>query len=53
VVQAAAREGHDRDYEVVLLEDCCCALSSEEHESSIRLLQRFCQITTSAEVVFE
>jgi nicotinamidase-related amidase len=53
VVQAAAREGHDRDYEMVLLEDCCCALSSEEHESSIRLLQRFCRITTSAEVVFE
>jgi nicotinamidase-related amidase len=53
VVQAAAREGHDHDYEMVLLEDCCCALSSEEHESSIRLLQRFCRITTSAEVVFE
>ncbi len=53
VVQAAVREGHDHDYEMVLLEDCCCALSSEEHESSIRLLQRFCRVTTSAEVVFE
>ena len=53
VVQAAVREGHDHDYEMVLLEDCCCALSSEEHESSVRLLQRFCRVTTSAEVVFE
>jgi nicotinamidase-related amidase len=53
VVQAAVREGHDHDYEMVLLEDCCCALSPEEHESSVKLLQRFCRVTTSAEVVFE
>jgi nicotinamidase-related amidase len=53
VVQAAVREGHDRDYEMVLLEDCCCALSGEEHDSAIKSLQRFCQITTSRDVVFE
>jgi nicotinamidase-related amidase len=53
VVQAAVREGHDRDYEMVLLKDCCCALSAEEHESAIKLLQRFCQLTTSREVLFE
>jgi len=23
--QAAVREVHDRDYEMILLEDCCCA----------------------------
>lgn len=53
VVQAAVREGHDRDYEMVLLEDCCCALSADEHESAIKLLQRFCRITNSKDVVFE
>jgi nicotinamidase-related amidase len=53
VVQAAVREGHDRDYEMVLLEDCCCALSAEEHESSLESLQRFGKITKSTEVVFE
>jgi nicotinamidase-related amidase len=53
VVQAAVREGHDRDYEMVLLEDCCCALSTEEHESSIKSLLRFCRLTTSTDVVFE
>jgi nicotinamidase-related amidase len=53
VVQAAVREGHDRDYEMVVLEDGCCALSLEEHDSSIKSLQRFCRITTSTEVVFE
>ena len=53
VVQAAVREGHDRDYEMVLLEDCCCALSAEEHEGAVKLLQRFCQLTTSRDVAFE
>jgi len=52
VVQAAVRDGHDRDYEMVLLEDCCCALSTEEHDSAVRLLHRFCRITTSTELVF-
>lgn len=52
VVQATVREGHDRDYEVVVLEDCCCALSAEEHEASIKGLQRFCRITNSHDVEF-
>jgi len=38
---------------MVLLEDCCCALSTEEHENALELLQRFGKITTSTEVVFE
>lgn len=53
VVQAAVREGHDRDYEMVLLEDCCCGLSADEHAGAIKSLQRFCKLTTSTEVVFE
>jgi nicotinamidase-related amidase len=53
VVQATVREGHDRDYEIVVLEDGCCGLSAEEHENAIKGLQRFCRITTSKEVVFE
>ncbi|MGE0558825.1 MAG: cysteine hydrolase [Burkholderiales bacterium] len=52
VVQAIAREGHDRDYEVVLLEDCCSALSPAEHECAIAGLKRYCVVTTSAEVEF-
>ena len=37
----------------VRVEDCCCALSTEEHESSIKALQRFGKITTSGDVTFE
>jgi nicotinamidase-related amidase len=53
VVQALVREGHDRDYVMVVLEDCCCGLSAEEHEGAIKSLQRFCRITTSTDVTFE
>jgi nicotinamidase-related amidase len=52
VVQATVREGHDRDYEMVVLEDGCCGLSDEEHDNAIKGLQRFCRITTSQDVVF-
>lgn len=53
VVQAVVREGHDRDYEVILLEDCCAALSPEEHTCSINGLSRYCYVTTSTDVEFK
>ena len=53
VVQATVREGHDRDYEVVVIDDACCALSQEEHEGAMKSLQRFCRTTNSQDLVFE
>jgi nicotinamidase-related amidase len=53
VVQAVVREGHDRDYEVILLEDCCAALSPEEHTCSINGLSRYCSVTNSEDVEFK
>src|SRR5690606_36236629 len=47
VVQAMVREGHDRDYAMTVLEDCCCGMSAEEHDIAIKSLQRFCRITNS------
>ena len=52
VVQAMVREGHDRDYQMLVLEDCCCGLSSEEHDIAMTSLQRFCTVTSSTDVVF-
>lgn len=52
VVQALVREGHDRDYEMIVLEDCCCGLSTEEHQNAIKSLQRFCRISNSTDVTF-
>jgi nicotinamidase-related amidase len=53
VVQATVRDGHDRDYAMVLLEDCCAAHSAEEHKNSIGSLGRFCQVSTSDQVSFK
>lgn len=52
VVQATVRDGHDRDYAMVLLEDCCAAHSAEEHRNSIGSLGRFCKVVASGEVDF-
>ena len=38
VVQTTARDGHDRDYAVVVLEDMCAASSPELHDSVIGAL---------------
>ncbi len=53
VVQATVREGHDRDYEMVIIEDGCCGLTVEEHEIAMKSLERFCTVTNSADVRFE
>jgi nicotinamidase-related amidase len=52
VVQATVREGHDRDFEMVVLDDCCCAHSAEEHANSMGSIARFCRATTSGDVDF-
>ena len=48
VVHSGAREAHDRDYEVVILEDCCAGVTAEEHMHAIACLGRYGTITTSA-----
>ena len=53
VVNLGTREGHDRDFEMVVLEDCCSAASQQEHEEVIRHLSRYATITTSQEVDFQ
>ena len=47
VVQATVRDAHDRDFDVVLLEDCCAARAAQEHANSIGTLSHFCTVTDS------
>lgn len=49
VVHSGAREAHDRDYEVVILEDCCAGVTADEHAHAIACLGRFGSIVSSAE----
>ena len=51
-VLSLAKEGHDRDYEVVVLEDCCAAMTDEQHQAVVEQMQRIAMITTSKDVQF-
>ena len=46
-VHSAVRDAHDRDYEVVVVEDACAAASEEEHLAAMRLLANIAHVTTS------
>ena len=51
-VLSAAKDGHDRDYEVFVLEDCCAALTDEQHQAVIEQMNRMTTILTSKDVTF-
>lgn len=47
-VQSTARDAHDRDFEVVVLEDACAAATPQEHHTSMHLLDTIAAVTTTA-----
>ncbi len=49
-LQAAAREAHDRDFHVVLVEDACAAASLQEHDQSIGQLSRLAAVVRAADL---
>lgn len=49
-VQTTARDAHDRDYTVVVLEDLCAASTEEEHQATIATLGKIARIATSDSV---
>jgi biuret amidohydrolase len=49
-VQSAARDAHDRDYEVLILEEACAAAETADHEDSIRTLRTVTDVVTLEEL---
>lgn len=49
VVHSGAREAHDRDYEVVIFEDCCAGVTADEHEHAVACMGRYGSIVQSGE----
>ncbi|TLX53450.1 cysteine hydrolase [Stutzerimonas nosocomialis] len=49
-IQSAARDAHDRDYEVLILEQACAAASEADHRDSIRLLDTVARVVTLEEL---
>jgi nicotinamidase-related amidase len=52
VVHSGAREAHDRDYEVVILEDCCAGVTPDEHMHAIACMGRYGTIVSSGGFVW-
>ena len=50
--ESTARDAMMMDFNVVLVEDCCAALSEEEHQSALEtFIQQFGDVMSSSEVV--
>lgn len=47
VVHSGARDAHDRDYECIILEDCCAGATKDEHDHAIACLGRYATIIGS------
>ena len=47
VVHSGARDAHDRDYECIILEDCCAGVTKDEHDHAIACLGRYATIIGS------
>ena len=52
-VLSAAKDGHDRGYDVFVLDDCCCALNEPQHQAVIDQVKRMTTVLTAAEVTFK
>lgn len=49
-VQAAARDAHDRDFVVHVVEDCCGAANESDHTTSLFPLKKISHVITLNEV---
>jgi nicotinamidase-related amidase len=53
-VETAVRDAGDRSFNVVLVEDCCAAMSEEHHRFACDILDNiYCRVRTTDEVLAE
>lgn len=50
-VASTLRDAHVRDYECILLEDCCAAFSAEAHDASVRSLATIAAVSSRDEAL--
>lgn len=53
VVLSTAKDSHDRDYQVTILNDCCCAKSEDEHKVLIAGMKLYTSLANAETVLFE
>lgn len=47
VVSSTARDAHDRDFNVFVLDDCCAAGSAEDHEGGLSAIRKIATVGNS------
>jgi nicotinamidase-related amidase len=52
VVTSGVREGHDRDLDIIVLEDCCAALNDGQHNAALEGFGRMARIDKALSVEF-
>ena len=50
-VESTARDAYHRDYNVILIEDCCGAYDTAEHAATLNNISKFFGIVTSSETL--
>jgi ureidoacrylate peracid hydrolase len=50
-VESTARDGYHRDYNVILIEDCCGAYDNAEHAATLNNISKFFGVVTSSETL--
>jgi ureidoacrylate peracid hydrolase len=50
-VESTARDGYHRDYNVILIEDCCGAYDKAEHAATLNNISKFFGTVTTAETL--
>jgi ureidoacrylate peracid hydrolase len=50
-VESTARDGYHRDYNVILIEDCCGAYDNAEHAATLNNIKKFFGVVTSSETL--
>ncbi len=53
VVQTTARDAHDRDYEVVVIQDACAADDEATSDNVLKLLPKIAKVVTGNEFISE
>ena len=51
VIESTVRDGRDRDFNMVVLEDCCSAATREAHNAALVSLALFARVMTSQEAL--
>jgi nicotinamidase-related amidase len=48
-VEAAARDAHDRDFRVVIVDDACIAANDDDHIASLKTARKFADVMLVAD----